>query len=139
LELFVISDFDRIRVSKLNRERGAWPPKTGELLIERDAFQVARVNIGENAIVRTSDGPERALRVSGSVHDVGQAQARMENVVYGYIAQATLALLGEAPTLNQVKLVVSGDALNERHIESVVADAQKTIESRGHPVTRIDI
>src|SRR5207302_1315258 len=38
-----------------------------------------------------------------------------------------------------VKLVVSGDALNERHIESVVADAQKTIESRGHPVTRIDI
>src|SRR5438105_8288543 len=61
LDLFVISDFDRIRVSKLNRERGAWPPKTGELLIERDAFQVARVNVGDNAIVRTSDGPERAL------------------------------------------------------------------------------
>jgi hypothetical protein len=27
--------------------------------------------------------------ISGRVHDVGQAQARMENIVYGYINLAT--------------------------------------------------
>ena len=78
LVLFVIEDFGRIRISKLNRERGAWPPATGEILIERDAFQVARVHIGDRVTVRTLNGPERSLRISGSVHDVGQAQARME-------------------------------------------------------------
>ncbi|MEA2235907.1 MAG: putative transport system permease protein [Thermoanaerobaculia bacterium] len=139
LTLFVVKDFARVRVSTLNREQGAWPPATGEILIERDAFQVARVHIGDAVTVRTTNGPERTLRVSGSVHDVGQAQARMENVVYGYITQATLAQLGEVPTLNQVKLVVSGDHFNERHIESVVAEVKKTIESRGRPVTRVDV
>ncbi|MEA2164278.1 MAG: putative transport system permease protein [Thermoanaerobaculia bacterium] len=139
LTLFVVKDFAHVRVGKLNPEEGAWPPSTGEILIERDAFQVARIHIGEDVIVRTTNGPEKTLRVSGGVHDVGQAQARMENVVYGYITTTTLALLGETPTLNQVKLVVSGDARSTQHIERVAADVKKTIEGRGHPVTRVDI
>jgi putative ABC transport system permease protein len=139
LTLFVVKDFARVRVSKINPEQGAWPPATGEILIERDAFQVARIHIGDAVTVRTTNGPERTLRVSGGVHDVGQAQARMENVVYGYITQATLGQMGEEPVLNQVKLVVSGDAFNLPHIEKVTADVKRTIESRGHLVTRVDI
>jgi putative ABC transport system permease protein len=139
LTLFVVKDFARIRVSKLNPEQGAWPPAAGEILIERDAFQVARIHIGDAVTVRTTNGPERTLRVSGGVHDVGQAQARMENVVYGYITQATLGQLGEEPVLNQVKFVVAGDAFNLPHIEKVAADVKQTIERRGHPVTRVDI
>jgi putative ABC transport system permease protein len=139
LTLFVVKDFARIRVSKLKAEQGAWPPAAGEILIERDAFQVARIHIGDAVTVRTTNGPERTLRVSGGVHDVGQAQARMENVVYGYITQATLGQLGEEPTLNQVKLVVAGDAFNLQHIERVTADVKQTIERRGHAVTRVDI
>lgn len=139
LLLFVVKDFGRIRVSKLNPERGAWPPATGEILIERDAFQVARVRIGDTVTVRTLNGPERALRVAGSVHDVGQAQARMENMVYGYITVATLEQLGEDARLNQLKLVVAGDNFDQRHVRSVVGDVEKVIEARGHPVLRVDI
>ncbi|MEO8035857.1 MAG: FtsX-like permease family protein, partial [Acidobacteriota bacterium] len=139
LTLFVVKDFARIRISILNREQGAWPPATGEILIERDAFQVARIRIGDEVIVKTSDGPERTLRLSGSVHDVGQAQARMENVVYGYITQATLATLGGDAHLNQLKLVVSGNAFDEQHIRDVVGEVGRTMESRGHPVMRVDI
>lgn len=81
LVLFVVEDYGNIRVSKLVPERGAWPPATGEMLIERDAFQVARVSIGDAVTVKTADGVEQPLVIGGSVHDVGQAQARMENVV----------------------------------------------------------
>jgi putative ABC transport system permease protein len=136
LVLFVVKDFADIRVSKLERERGAWPPATGEILIERDAFQVARVRIGDQVLVRTNDGTERTLRVSGSVHDVGQAQARMENGVYGYISQATLAQLTGDSSFNRVLIVVNGD---EARIRRVAEDVKKVIESRGHPVTRVDI
>ena len=139
LTLFVVNDFGNIRVSKLEPQQGAWPPRIGEILIERDAFQVARARIGDTVTVKTANGKEQALRVSGSVHDVGQAQARMENVVYGYIILDTLAQLGEEPYLDQLNILVAGNKFDEAHIRSVAADVKKLVENRGHRVRRIDI
>ena len=47
LTLFVVKDFGNIRVSTLKPQQGAWPPAPGEILIERDAVQVARARIGD--------------------------------------------------------------------------------------------
>lgn len=138
LRLFVVKDYGDIRVSKLVPQQGAWPPATGEILIERDAFQVAKTRIGDTVTVRLAGG-EQMLRVTGSVHDVGQAQARMENVVYGYITLDTLALLGEQPYLDQLTLVVSGNTLDEAHVKSVAESVKRWIESQGHPVRRMDV
>lgn len=137
--LFVVHDYGNIRVSKLVPEEGAWPPAPGEILIERDAFQVAKANIGDAVTVKTANGVEQPLVVSGSVHDVGQAQARMENIVYGYINLATLVQLGEQPTLDQVNILVAQNRFDESHIKRVVADVETLIKSRGHQVRRIDI
>ncbi|HJU93629.1 MAG TPA: FtsX-like permease family protein [Pyrinomonadaceae bacterium] len=139
LMLFVVHDYGNIRVSKLVPEEGAWPPATGEILIERDAFQVAKANIGDAVRVKTANGVEQPLVITGSVHDVGQAQARMENIVYGYINLATLVQLGEEPTLDQLNILVAQNQFDENHIRHVVADVEKTINSRGHQVRRIDI
>jgi putative ABC transport system permease protein len=139
LMVFVVKDFDNIRVSKLNPEAGAWPPAAGEILIERDAFRVARARIGDTVTVKIAQGKEQTLRVSGGVHDVGQAQARMENMVYGYITLATLAQLGEEAYLDQLNILVAQNRFDEAHIRNVATDIQKLIESRGHPVRRMDI
>ena len=139
LTLFVVQDYGDIRVSKLAPERGAWPPATGEILIERDAFQVARANIGDTVIVKTMNGVECPLVVSGSVHDVGQAQARMENIVYGYINLATLAQLGEQPYLDRLNLLVAENRFEESHIRKVAGDVKTLIESQGHEVRRIEV
>jgi putative ABC transport system permease protein len=139
LTLFVVKDYGNIRVSRLVPEKGAWPPGAGEILIERDALQVARASIGDTVTVRVGNGPERALRLTGSVHDVGQAQARMENLVYGYVTLPTLTLLGEEPTLNQLKILVAEGRFDEKHIRSVAADVQSLMEARGHPVSRVDV
>ncbi|HEY0762078.1 MAG TPA: FtsX-like permease family protein [Pyrinomonadaceae bacterium] len=139
LVLFVVQDYGNIRVSKLVPESGAWPPAIGEILIERDAFQVARANIGEAVTVKTANGVEQPLVISGSVHDVGQAQARMENIVYGYINLATLAQLGEDPKLNQLNILVAQNRFDEAHIRRVVSDVESLIKSRGHEVLRVEI
>ena len=139
LMLFVVKDYGNIRISKLEPQQGAWPPSTGEILIERDAIQVARARIGDTVIVRTASGKEQSLRFTGSVHDVGRAQARMENIVYGYINLDTLALLGEAAYLDQVNILVASNRLDEKHIAAVAAGVTKTIEDRGHTVRRVDI
>ncbi|HEU5459396.1 MAG TPA: FtsX-like permease family protein [Pyrinomonadaceae bacterium] len=139
LMLFVVHDYGNIRVSKLVPEEGAWPPATGEILIERDAFQVAKANIGDVVRVKTANGVEQPLVITGSVHDVGQAQARMENIVYGYINLATLVQLGEEPKLDQLDILVAQKRFDENHIRRVVADVEATINSRGHRVRGIDI
>ena len=139
LLVFVVEDYGNIRVSKLVPEGGAWPPANGEMLIERDAFQVAKAKIGDAVTVKTANGIEQPLVVSGSVHDVGQAQARMENIVYGYINLATLVQLGEEPRLNELNILVAQNRFDEDHIRRVVADVERLITSRGHEVRRVEI
>jgi len=139
LILFVVEDYGNIRVSKLVPESGAWPPATGEILIERDAFQVAKANIRDAVTVKTANGVETPLVISGSVHDVGQAQARMENIVYGYINLATLVQLGEEPRFDQLNILVAQNRFDEDHIRRVASDVEKLIEDRGHDVRRVDI
>ncbi len=139
LVLFVVKDYGDIRVSKLEPEEGAWPPATGEILIERDAFQVAKAKIGDRVTVKTANGKEQQLLVSGRVHDVGQAQARMENIVYGYINLATLVQLGEEPYYDQLNILVRNNRFDEAHIERVAAYVKKLIEDSGRQVRRVDI
>ena len=137
--LFVVKDYGDISVSKLTPEQGAWPPATGEILIERDAFQVAQAKIGDTVLVKTANGVEQPLVISGSVHDVGQAQARMENIVYGYINLATLVQLGEKPYLDRLNLLVADHKFDKNHIRHVAEDVKTLIESEGHDVWRIDV
>ncbi len=139
LILFVVKDYGDIRVSTLKPQAGAWPPAMGEILIERDALQVAKAKIGDTVTVRTSSGQDQPLRVSGTVKDVGQAQARMENIVYGYITLATLAQLGEEPFLDRLNVVVAGNQFDEAHIRNVAAEVQQWIESQGQPVRKLDV
>jgi putative ABC transport system permease protein len=139
LTLFVVKDFDDIRVSALKSQQGTWPPAPGEILIERDAVQVARARIGDSVTIRTARGDERTLRFSGTVKDVGQAQARMENAVYGYITLDTLAQLGEEPYFDQLKIVVDDNKFDEARVRSVTADVQQLIESRGQRVRQVDV
>ena len=139
LMLFVVKDYGDIRVSTLKPQAGAWPPAKGEILIERDALQVAKAKIGDTVTVKTSGGEEQSLRVSGTVKDVGQAQARMENIVYGYITLETLAQLGEEAFLDRLNFVVTGDRFNEAHIRNVAAEVRQLVEGQGRTIRKLDV
>lgn len=139
LVLFAVKDYGDIRVSRLEPQQGAWPPATGEILLERDALQVAKTRIGDVVTIRTNGGKERTLRLTGTVKDVGQAQARMENLVYGYITQATLAQLGEEPYLDQLQILVAGKRFDQEHVRRVASDVRTLLEQRGHTVRRMDV
>ena len=137
--LFVIRSFSELEINTIAPEAGAWPPGAGELLIERDAFQVVRAAIGDRVTVELSGGRMHSLRVGGRVHDAGQAQARMENMVYGYITPQTLASLGEESGLDRLYLQVRGDRSDEAHVRRVAADVKAWLEGNGHAVRRMDV
>lgn len=139
LWLFVIDDFDDIRISTFEPEQGDWPPAAGEMLLERVAFQVARAEIGDTVTVRMPNGGMQQLVISGSVHDLGQAPAWMELLVYGYITADTLELLGESRALNELKIVAAENPFDEGEIRTTAYQLKDWIEKRGGQVTRIDI
>jgi putative ABC transport system permease protein len=139
LIIFVVRDFQNLRISTVRPDAGAWPPAAGDLLVERDAFQVARAGIGDVVTIETTAGLERTLRVAGRVHDAGQAQARMENLVYGYITPETLAALGETPVLDRLYVLASGDRFDEAHVRRVAGNIRAWLEGSGHAVHRMDV
>jgi putative ABC transport system permease protein len=138
--LFILNDFQNIQINIVRPQLGKWPPMEGEILIERDALGVAGAKIGNTIIVKTSNGSEQALRISGTVQDVGQAQARMEQIVYGYITLPTLIQLGESPYFDQIKIVVTeSKRKNEEQIHQIVGQLKRYLAGAGHPVRRVDI
>ena len=139
LTLFVVPDFRNIRVSRIEPQRGAWPPAPGEILIERDALQVAKARIGDAVTIRTARGNEQTLRVAGTAKDVGQAQARMENIVYAYTTPETLSLLGEEAHLNELKVVAAENKFDEAHVRQVAGEVAKLVESRGRAVSGVQV
>lgn len=139
MTLFVIHDFARLRIGTIAPEGGAWPPGRGDVLIERDAFQVAKLRIGDVATIETKSAGRHTLRVAGQVHDVGQAQARMENTVYGYIAPETLAVIGSPSTLDELYLLASGNRFDEPHVRQVADDVKRWLEGTGHLVQRVNV
>ena len=139
LALFARGDFAASRIGTVEPESGSWPPGAGEVAIERDALQVARAGIGDVVIVRTEAGQERSLRISGSVHDVGQAQARMENTVYGYVTLETLTALGAEPFYDELAIRVAQRPLDEAQIREIATAVAGALESSGGRVLRIDV
>lgn len=139
LVLFVRRDLAASRIGMVRLQSGAWPAAADDLGIERDALQVAHAKLGDTVKIRTDAGRLLSMRVSGSIHDVGQAQARMENVVYGYVTIDALRALGEDPYYDRLALRVAQQPLDEGHIQQVAEAAAATLEGRGQHVVRIDV
>jgi putative ABC transport system permease protein len=117
LSLFVVEDFDAMRVEIVSREAGAWPPPTGAMLLDRSSAALLNAQIGANMTVSTANGVPRSVQVAGVVFDSGVAPAWQEQTGYAYITPATLSLLGEQPELDLLKVAFKDVPLDAAVIE----------------------
>ena len=139
LWLYVISDFNNIQVDKFTPEQGAWPPATGEILLERTAVGVAQAKMGDNVIVKIPNQKEQTLSFTGTVHTPGLPPAWVESRVYGYITPETLALFGGAPMLEQLKILVAENEFDKAAIRQTTDELKDWLVENGRTVSRIDI
>jgi putative ABC transport system permease protein len=140
--LSVIRDFDRQRIDTFTPEEGVWPPKEGQVLLERSALSVARVGIGDSIVVRTPDGATRALQVAGTVHAPGLPPAWMEHFVPGFVSWTSVVRSHpEDPDPSesaQLRIVVD-HPLDEGYIREIADSVKTLLEARGHAVSRITV
>jgi putative ABC transport system permease protein len=104
-QLFVIPDFNKIRINLIRSESGAWPPPDRELLIERASLRVAKVKEGDTITVESANGKLREMRVAGTAFDFSLPPPELSNAAYGYVTNNTLEWLGGGIALSQVNIV----------------------------------
>jgi putative ABC transport system permease protein len=138
LLLFVVPDFTAQRISTVKLQQGQWPNRVGELVIERTAMALARASVGHEINVQTPNGSPRGVLVTGVVHDPSLAPASQQQVVYGYVTQATLKLLGENIALHSLNVSVNPFE-GSRTVEQVIVGAAQWLKHSGYSVGEIRI
>jgi putative ABC transport system permease protein len=138
LTLFVVRDFNDIRLDRFKADSGAWPPGDDEMLIERSSLSVARASLGDRVVVRASDHVEHLVRIAGTVHAAGLAPGWMEHSVTGFVSRSShlRSSATSATSADQLRILVAADALNEPHIREVAKRVEASITPK---VTRIDV
>lgn len=134
LILIVVPDFDNMRISQIEHLAGAWPPPKRTVLLERASLHFLGVEIGDTVRVQLPDGEERALRVSGSVHDVSQVPTLFSGEVQGFITPETAELLGRTPDFDQLLFTVEENGQDREHILRMVETVREKVERSGRTV-----
>ncbi|RPJ23868.1 MAG: ABC transporter permease, partial [Chloroflexi bacterium] len=107
ISLFVIADYNDIRVNKVSSESGAWPPPEREILIERAALSVIKAQAGDVIRIKLPNDTQREMRIAGLAYDPAQMPAQIDSTPYGYISFDTLEWLGEPYGFNELYVIAT--------------------------------
>jgi putative ABC transport system permease protein len=139
LLIFVIPDFNALRLDKFQPESGAWPPPAQTILLEREALPLTTAKVGDSLTVQTPNGQKQAVQISGLAHDPGLAPSWQEQTLYGYVTPDTLAWLGESSTLQILKVTIKDQPSSLTAIEATVGDLAAWLKTQGRTVEEIRI
>lgn len=138
LLIFGVENFGDLGVSTFRPQSGDWPPKDGELLVERSALGVLGTAQQSTLHVRTPGGTVADLRVGGIVHDPGLAPGWQDNVGYAYATPATLARLGQGRYLDELRIAVA-EGVDRDGAAWVAADLAAWLAAQGRAVQRVEV
>lgn len=137
--LFVVDDFNEMRLNTFTRDSGAWPPPTGSMLIERQAVAFLKRGEGKSLTVRMPHGATRVVPITGIVHDTTLAPAWQEQTGYGYITRDTLASLGQPPILDELRILLEGNPQNAAIVDVKALELADTLRAAGIEVHSIKV
>jgi putative ABC transport system permease protein len=148
LTLYSLADYDDQRLFIVRPQDGTWPPEKGQVLMERASMEYIGAKPGDAILVKTPDGREYRLTVTGRAHDLYRIPPVIEGWIYGYVSMDTIRMMGEAEGYNELYVDFTGETEAEiRAMSEKVADRiegqglpvyQKTLPDRGeHPMNYI--
>jgi len=138
-ELFALDEFDTPNIGRLESEHGTWPPRDGEIAIEKSALEFSGAALDGAITLQFGKSPARVLMVSGIAHDVSLPPGWMDHVVYGFVTPATLAMLGAPSALNEIQIVVRDTPADRDAARRIAYEVKALIERDGKHVTAIDV
>lgn len=125
--LYVIDDFNNLRVSTFTKDNGTWPTANTEIMLERSSISLEYYPVGAQILIKTPNGEPKNLSVSGQVHDAGRAPGWQDGIDYGYITLQSLSYLGEQSVFNELHITVNGDIYDETYVSGLANQIKKQL------------
>jgi len=138
-QLFVLGDYGARDIAAVDGVTGTWPPRDGEIAIEKSSLDFSGAAVGESASLRYAGGAAVSLPVTGVAHDVSLAPGWMEHIVYGFVTPATLERLGAPPAFDELQLVVRDTSLDRDSVRRIANDAKLALERSGRKVLGVNV
>jgi putative ABC transport system permease protein len=138
-ELFALENWQAQDIGALKAERGHWPPRDGEIVIEQSALELSGAAFNEAIRVQVGENPSRALPVAGVARDVGLPPGWMDHVVYAFVTPATLASLGAPTDYDEIQIAVRDTTLSREAVRRIARGIQSDLERSGRRVTNIEV
>ncbi len=138
-ELFALDAFATPEIGRLESTRGTWPPRDGEIVIEKSSLEFSGAVLGRAMTLQFGKAAPHALPITGVAHDVGLPPGWMDHVVYAFVTPATLETLGAPSSFNEIQIVLRDASADRDDVRRVAWDIQARIERSGGHVTNIDV
>ncbi len=127
LTLYALHDYNDQRLLFVRPQDGIWPPEKRQVLMERASMAYIGAEPGKQLLVKTPDGRQFHLTVTGRAHDLYRLPPVMEGWIYGYVSMDTLRWMGQAEGYNELYVSVS-DPTSIRAVTDKVADRVEAIQ-----------
>ncbi len=131
MNLLTMDDFSRARMHTVTPLRGQWPPKEGELVIERGSFDALNRELGESVTIETADGKLRDLTLVGVIYDISTDPYQFTQQPNGYVSKETLENLHYPSGYDELAILVDGEHPDKEFIETVVDRVESKLEKGG--------
>lgn len=137
--LHALDDVSRPDIGRLQDAQGAWPPKDGEIMIERSSLGYSGATVGADLSVAVAGKPPVTIRVGGLVRDVSVAPGWMDHLVYGFTSPATLSRLGVPSAFDELQITVSDPHPTQQDVRQLAWRIKALAETQGRRVGRVDV
>lgn len=137
IRIFIPLDFSEKTITRIFPEDGAFPLSPDSILLERESLKQLQRKIGDSLTIELGDGRRKNLLIAGTVHDPSMPTPSMS--AFAYMTLATMETLSEDKNLHDLKIIVSENTLDAKHIEDIVTQLTNRIQQLGYQVERIQI
>ena len=138
LQLTVLQDYADSRISIVRPDTGVWPPGRRDILVERSTSYFYSIPVGGEVLIEMPSGAQKALPVSGTVHEFNEYSSVISQRARGFVSWDTLEWLGEEATYNALYVTVAENGTDPAHVEQVRNGVIDRLERCGHAVAGFD-
>ena len=136
LDMVAFDDFENNKVNLLTPLEGkAWPGKR-EMVLERDALNHVKVEVGGLLELQLPDGSIKSMPMVGVVQDTAMGAGDFLASPFAYITQSTLQYLQEPQDYNRIYATASEGGDDIEHIRDLGADLKENLEKGSAYVIR---
>lgn len=137
--LTAVPDFPTTQLDLVTPIAGQWPPRRGQLLVERLSLDFLQAGLDETLLVELDNGSRKELLIAGTVHDSHVPAAEINNRAFAYVTPETMESLGVGRFYTELRFIVAENPNDKAHIEAVGELIKDRLERSGREVFSTNI